>query len=289
MDVYTLTLTFSETVKKSTLNPAQFTLSNLAAAATDSFQLTGGAVSTADTHEDSTVVTITLSTDDANTLKEKTTLAVTAADTFITFTADAVRDMAKVAPKQIEALTTGLQAAVVQGDVTDPTLTGHDLNMNTGVLRLTFSETMLASSLAPTAFTLHSAPSGTATAVPLTAGVVSTTNSKILTITLDAVDMNNLKFDTTLAVDEASSVVSVALGGVTDMAGAGGNALVAVAATDNLLANAFVPDSTKPELASFKLDMNAQVRRFRSVRRPHTLCTGSVAHTTSLLLCRICC
>ena len=41
--------------------------------------------------------------------------------------------------------------------------------------------------------------------MPLTAGVASTVDSTVLTITLDAVDMNELKFDTALAVDEASS------------------------------------------------------------------------------------
>jgi hypothetical protein len=113
-DEVTLTLTFSETVKRSSLHPTQFTLSNLGTGATDSFTLTGGPVTTDDTHEDSTIVTIALLKVDVDAIKEKTTLAISEANTFISFTVDAVRDMAVIDPNQIAALTTGLQAAVVQ-------------------------------------------------------------------------------------------------------------------------------------------------------------------------------
>jgi hypothetical protein len=63
--------------------------------------------------------------------------------------------MAKLIAIPIDALSIGKEANNVKADETDPTLTGHSLNMFTGVLTLTFSETVLASSLKSDSFTIH--------------------------------------------------------------------------------------------------------------------------------------
>eukprot|EP00729_Bicosta_minor_P004714 gene4714-23313_t len=258
-----LKLTFSETVLASSLTPTKITLqyADTVTGTNNLRKLTAGSTKST---VDSTKLTIDLNVADANAIKAMAGLGLTAGlsgNTFITFEAGAVTDMALPIAMPIDALTTGQAAANVVADGTDPKLVGHELDMHDGILTLEFSETVKASTLLPRKFTIHGGTSTSATKLRLTepATAKSSTDSTILTITLNDADMNALKKDVDLAKNEATTVVSADVDGVEDMATVpNGLAVLAVDSVDAKIANVFKPDSKKPTLTSFKLDMNLQ-------------------------------
>ena len=87
----------------------------------------------------SPVVTVTLSTADFNGLKAVLGLATMQSTTYLVAQTGSAADMNS---NPFVTVTTGLQAAGCTGDSLAPSLAGFALNMNTGVLTLTFDETV---------------------------------------------------------------------------------------------------------------------------------------------------
>ena len=95
-----------------------------------------------------------LSTEDTFAIKEQLNLASDDDSTFITLTSIFIKDMAG---NKIEEIDNGQAMAVTTytADSTRPNLEQFALDMNTGVLVLTFDETMLGSSFAATQLELQ--------------------------------------------------------------------------------------------------------------------------------------
>ena len=132
-------LSFSESVNPASLNASQITFTN--SRSRDEFHsLTGGIASTAY----SNIVTLKVTNDDLNVIKQRTGLAISQGTTFVAVTEYAVNDMAG---NRIAAIATSnaLAASDFTADSTEPELDSFDIDLAAGRLTLSFSETVNAS------------------------------------------------------------------------------------------------------------------------------------------------
>jgi len=240
-----ITLTFNEPILASTLDAQKFTVQD-AATATVEYELTGGVESTTNGR----IATIALTGSDLDNLK-RFALASGETDTYIRLTDEAVKDMND---QQVSAKADGfaIRASAYEGDASAPTLESFDLDMNNEKLTMTFSETVLASSVEETKFAIANKAVGEAGHKLVSLQIdstASTVDHTIVTISLSTSDMNVLKEDATLAQDGASTKLSITAAALADLSG-------------NPIAAAFVavttytPDSTNPDLADFSIDLD---------------------------------
>ena len=244
----TLTLSFSETVRRTTLVTSEITLYS----SNDTFQLTASSTSSS---SDGAVLVVDLSLSDLNEIKRKPLLGTSVNNTAVLLTSLAVRDMVGNDVTNITA-DMPLSAANVTGDTTNPKLNSFELDLTAEELRLHFSETVNASSLNVEQLTFQSM------SVPginytLTGGTVSNT-SHDLVISLTEFDLNEIKKLTTLATMEGNTFLALTDQLVLDMAG---NRIVPIA-DDNATAiqpGGFTADSTNPQMRSFNLSMDSGI------------------------------
>ena len=244
LDTGVLSLTFSETVNVSTLDPREITLQSAANATDDTYQLTGGIGSTLN----QPIVMVNLTIEDLNAVKEIRGLATRRNNTYISITPDAISDMVGFNLTAISP-ESALRALQFFQDITSPMLLSFTLNLTTEELRLTFDETISYNDTVLTRFTLDSGPNSTY--VTLTdASRVSMNDSTIIVISLDTVDLNRIKLDTTLATELGNTRLSIDVGALKDMAG--------VQNMDQTLgADFFYPDLVSPSLETFLFDLDS--------------------------------
>lgn len=122
-----------------------------------------------------------------------------------------------------------------------------------GLLVLTFSETVNVTSLDLTQITLEN--ENITSSVTLSGGVKLNGDSHILNIKLSSADHNYLKYYTDLAVDKQTTYIRLGTTSVYDMSGN----VVSIAGQPRLIVNVFSPDTTNPRLASFNMDLTANI------------------------------
>jgi hypothetical protein len=90
---------------------------------------------------DSTIIGITITTDDLNALKRIEGLATAETTSWITLDAGCLEDMSA---NGVLALADGnaLKAEAFTPDTTDPNMQQYELDMNTGTIKFTFDETV---------------------------------------------------------------------------------------------------------------------------------------------------
>ena len=220
----------------------------------------------------STEVAFTLGQDDLNDIKLDTELGTNINNTYLTITSQAVQDMA-LEPNSVMPST--LQAEMFEPDLVQPRLLSFAVDMNIGVLTLYFDEPVNASSLEPTAFSLHStrnesivtvvnATNSTAgnesiTTYPtistytLTGGFTNSTNGLQIRLYFTDDDLNAIKEDEILFTNNLTSFLTVESFAVTDM---NYNMLTEINSFEALQASVYVNDTTPPLLLGFDLDMN---------------------------------
>lgn len=106
MNTKVMSLTFNEPVKASTITVTAITIQDAATGPSRSYPLTNSTHSSTD----GTTVTVTLSATDYNAIVELGSLATGLADSYITMTSSAVKDMATTG-NNVVAVTTGMQAS----------------------------------------------------------------------------------------------------------------------------------------------------------------------------------
>jgi len=244
-----MVLTFSEPILPTSVLVGQFTLQSASTAVMPQlYTLQSSTVSSSR----STVITITLSTTDSNSIKAIIGLARSQASSYLVLTNTAATD---VVGNAIIAISNGAAqlAAAYIADTTSPQLTSFVLNLNLGRLELTFSETILAASVDPTQFTLQNAATATSH-LTLTGGVVSVTNGATITIAFDVADLNSLNSMATLGKVAGNTFLTITTAAATDMTA---NQIVAIADGSALQAASVTSDNTTPTLSSFSINMNA--------------------------------
>ena len=256
MNSSTITLLFSETIKRSTVEPTQITLQNAASVASiDATSYHALTTSTVVQSADSTTITISISTADQNAIKKLSGLATAVSNTFISFTASMAEDMSV---NQVTARNgnNGIRVTSYTADTTSPVLESFTINMNTLGLSLTFSETMDASSFTATEINIqqNAGSSSAATSFAVTNHASrSTDDSTVISFVLTTTDGNSLKLLDTAARDTASSHLSFGSGLAVDMAN---NNVTPRSATDALQTNNYTADTTAPAVLSSSLNMD---------------------------------
>jgi hypothetical protein len=231
---------FDETVNASSVIPQNVIIQSQQSAGS-MVRLTGGSV----TSSDSTIVVVTLSNTDANRIKAQRDLATNETNTYIKLLEEFVSDMNV---NDFAPVPNASHIAALVVDNTDPILSSCAINMNNGSILLAFDETINTASIINGQVQLQSAMH----APPiynLTGGNVSQHNSPLIIIELTDLDLNAVKVQTNLFVNQSTSFISVTTGAASDMTG---NAVAA----STIACDQFVADTTSPELISFSLDMN---------------------------------
>lgn len=249
-ETLTLTLTFNEAVNVSTINVTGLTLlpSN---SSSQPYTISAAAVSAPSLY--STVLTLTLSPGDENAVKARSPLFSTVASAFLACAQGTVLDVARNALSSI-LTNSPLQALSVTVGVVRPRLVSFALNMDTGALSLTFSESVNASSLDTSGLTLIEAVDGVQT-VALSHVATLSLSGTVLNVTLPDADLNAIKLRLpALANAPTSTFLLASSAAVVNMFG---QSLQTRNASNPAVCIALTPDTTPPTILNFSLDMSA--------------------------------
>lgn len=208
------------------------------------------------------IVNITLGVSDLNTIKTLPDLATNASNTFITITNQTIYDMSENPVVAITA-SSPLPIKTYIPNRTPPLLTGFDLDMNTGVLTLSFSETVNGSSLNSTGITIRGDTTFLGLQYQLTGGVWDHVYRDVIHLQLSTTDLNVLKLIVGLADSKSNTYLALVAGSIYDMKSNNySNPVVAIPYSLALMVNTFTPDTTSPYLVSYSLNLTAQQIRF---------------------------
>ena len=209
-----------------------------------------------------TFIVIDIGDDDLDNLKRLTRVATSRDDAYLSLNYTAIQDMNTRAILQISG-SNALQVTNFVRDGIRPVLTNFSLDVNAGVLVLTFSETVEAETLNISSITLQSAT----TVVPgervrLEEGLepeLSSSNSTddpILTVFIGSADLNAVKRIFELANALSSTFLTIDDGGISDMVGL---PVRPVEPDSALPAGAYAADTVGPELLSFGLNLTSEL------------------------------
>lgn len=198
-------------------------------------------------------IAIALSLTDVDALKLFEGLADSRDTTFLSLAAGAIRDVNQF-PSMPISVNNSLQVTTLITDVTPPILTDFALDMNTGVLNLTFNEVVLASSFNLTQFELLDAPNSSIR-LPLPNLSVPGTRSKAFSIALSVSFIDDIKRNIPrIALTINNTYIIVSGPGVTDL---NGFAILAFPDSSALQASEVTADMIPPELVEFQLNLMA--------------------------------
>ena len=245
-----LRLSFSETVRSSSLDPTQITIQNTINNMDLSRVLTGGIASPADT----TFIDISLTPDDLNNLKLYPTFATSIPNTYISFTATTIRDMAGNMVTPVPA-NNAERAINFFEDTVSPVLTSFDLDLEDHLLVLTFDETIDTSTFRILNVALQDRQSNPGQTVGLTSGSSTTSPDGIeVVIMLSADDFNTITATFPLASMEENTFITLAESTVLDT---NGNPSVEIPSSNALQITNHTADQISPTLDDFDFDVNS--------------------------------
>ena len=250
-----LTLTFSETVNATSLDITSITFLSNSTQPETMYTL----VDSIGQLEDAVILVVTLGEMDTNLLKYRTGLASDRENTFVRLNIDAVLDMNN---NPYVNDTTVIQVDVLMADQTQPRIRSFNLDIDTGVLSLTFTEVINGSTLNITAITLQNHPSTPTSNFMLNGGILSGSNvfpghPPVVDINLLFEDLNSIKRLTLLATDNTTTFLSIAPDAALDLAPVP-NTLAGIGSTTALPVDMFIEDLTPPELVDFDIDLTAE-------------------------------
>ena len=206
-----LELGFSEPVDITSFQSGQLTLQSSEGSNSVMYSLTDSAVLTP---PDSYVI-ISISNDDLNEIKRLTDLGTNGNNSFLSITDSAFVD---INGNNVIPISSGnaLQVTIFIPDYTNPQLISFSIDISSGVLTLTFSETVNTSSFDATGLTLVSGQSSTSN-YTLTGGSLSSGDSPILELRLLQQDLNAINAMDNLATSLNNTYIIATSLTVSDM------------------------------------------------------------------------
>ena len=249
-----LALTFSETVDIFTFNVSEVSLQSQQ----DSFVLyqlhTPNSIfpSNADN-----TFSLSLSNEDINYIKRNINLGTNTSNTFMSITSSTIFDMNRnrvVVVNRNDAL----QASSVVPDVTSPVLERFDLDMNSGVMTLIFSETVNVRSVNLNEISLVNRNRRFTSSYTLQQSDPSDDDSTVIQIDIGKSDLDSIKSISDLATGMDDTFIAASVLAVVDM---NGNRLVEVHEDTALQVDAYTSDITNPELVNFMLNLTTNILR----------------------------
>ena len=239
-----LRLVFNETVNVNSFDVREITVES----ETSEFTLSGGII---EYSMNNTNITIEFKREDLNEIKKDEELATSSTNTFLTFTSALLRDMNDnyIIPVNMTESSTYIP------DRVSPELESYHLDMNNGIIHLSFSETVRVQSLLPQSFTFQNdeAFENATEVYTVMYGESLSLNGPVVEMTLSKLDQDNIKRLSSLATSTSDTYLTVSNTGIRDM---NNNSLVAVNQTSALQAANFTPDRRMPELFTYDLDMD---------------------------------
>lgn len=266
MQAQVLNLTFTRTVNTTTLRPQLLTLQRTLDGRPANRSLSLSSATVLNPSPD-TLLSLALDDADVNRLLALR-IAVDINSTFVSVQPGVVLGITGLSLNTTHTLANGLQATVFTANARLPVLRSFSVNMNAGTLSLTFSMTVVASTLNISGLRLASGlnVSGSNNASSSLSGpapralnefaptpsslVVSGMDSPVVLVQLSTPDLNAIKAADSLLRARNSSFLQLAAGAVLD---ANGNPSVFAMYR---MAAAFVEDVTPPALTSFRMDQN---------------------------------
>jgi len=257
-----ITLKFSETMQRSTIDPAKLVLqnhysSNLASASLlllEKFAMKSS--------RDGTSLTFAISRTKLNLIKANPLLCATPSSCFIKAENGFIADMANnplVATNATDVTWAAQSFAQKYAyDKTQPVVQSFDLNMNAHTATIYFDETVERLTLNMTALMLHGAADGRPS-FRLTGGeLTQSRNVPSVSVHLTDDDINAIKA-LEICKTKGASFISVESPFIGDMFVPDANRVTPVAANKPLaLAGAYVADATDPKLVAFSIDIDLQ-------------------------------
>ena len=245
----TLTLTFSETVNASSLDPTQITVQgeSLLSNETEFVTLTAGMPG-----PNGPVIQIMLNNSDLNSIKQLLNLAISETNTFISFTSSAIADMNGNSVESITN-TSARMASLLVEDSAPPVLESFVLDLNSSLIVLTFSETVSTPSIDFTKIILQDGTNAS-NFYQLLTGSVQEDNSSIITVSILKVDRDNILENLDLATDPSNTYLRLLQGAITDM---NGNLIEEIDDESAIQAENVIADNVDPELVEFRLDLDS--------------------------------
>ena len=253
-----LILTFTETVDASSLSIPSFSLLSTQSGGagsrrfnlTDDSEIEGGNP----VGLDSTEITITLGTDDLNAIKMLPELAVSPDSLYLVIGSDGIRDMSgiNIAPQTPRAADEFIEDAV------PPMLLRYSLDMNIGVLSLTFDETVNGSSLMTDEILISDAPSNDSEYRLMLSGpeFVTPNFTTVIDIPITDSDLNEIKRQRGLATNGSNTFLSFSEMLILDM---NRNRIVSIDEFSADPVSIFVNDTTPPMLVNFELNLTSEL------------------------------
>ena len=241
-----LKLYFTETMLVHSIAIERFVLVNKFTNWTNSYSFNYGNWSNFDNRS----ILISFSKADSDTIRLYTDLATSQNNTYLYLLEMGIADM-----NQNYLRSTIQKVKIFTSDRSRPTLLGFSLDLDSALLTLTFSETVLSTSLNSTQLTLHSDSHVTSTTLNLTLGntfsMFGSNTTIVLKLTIN--DLNELKRIAYLADSQNSTYVSATRYAVTDM---NFNLLIPILLSEPLPIFEYTFDSTGPMLNTFDFDLN---------------------------------
>jgi hypothetical protein len=257
MDAGRITITFSETVDSSKFKATALTIQSTVNASegvkhTFSTGSIGSGIS-------DTVVRVQMNAADITAIKETAGLAKGVGSTYFSWQESLVVDSAAI-PNSIVVVESsrGAQATVYEPDATPPELDEIALDLDAGLLSVSFTEPM-ASFVNVTGITIQQSVVllDTNSSYQLTGGLLttSTANGQLtLEIALTDFDLKEIKLSPGLALSKDTSFVSLAASVFKDMGGVG---TLAVPSGEAKQVTKYQADASRAQLESFTLNLDS--------------------------------
>lgn len=182
-------------------------------------------------------------------------LAVSLETSYFTVQFNAAQDYKNTAVRTIVPAS-ALLASSFTPDTTPPEITQYTLDINGGLLVLTFSEAVNLTAFDVTQITIQNAANSSVVTerVELAGGEISPSEpASAVNITLLAEDVDDIRIMMRLATNETNTYLAATNTTVPDMVG---NALLEIPLFNAKPATQHVPDSTRPTLNDYFLDLN---------------------------------
>ena len=254
LDRHELTLSFSEPVLASTtLNLTVLTVQSTDNGIGDSLTLSGGTVSSG-VEDGRESVTFTLLDGDIVALKQNKQIANLRDNTFLSASVGLVQDMNGNVMRSLPT-SSALQVKSFIPNRTPPQLTSFSIDIDSGILSMTFDDVIAPSTLYPEAITLQNASqSFVSSRVSLTSGTsTDSPDGFSMNVMLSNDDLNEVKKVRTMGTSKQNMYITIAADVVDGVTG-----VDALAVTDGngIQASIFQSDTTRPMLTDFDLDVD---------------------------------
>ena len=246
-----VTVLFSDVINAQSVNPTQLTLQNRASQPTATYSLSAESEVVSSSSD---MVVILIAPADLDNIKQILNLAGRKNETFFSFPNAFATDIEGRNVIGISA-ESGQPVFSYIMDTTQPQILSYQLDVDTGILEMTFDEPTLVNSLNPTFLTFQNNMSSPTDYYQLqfpgqsTPKTIDELADKEVLFKLNNSDLNAIKAKTFLATSKSNTFMMITGGFITDSSN---NQIQLVVALET---SSYTPDTTLPQLLYFDLDL----------------------------------